>query len=206
MHTLLLNGSPHRRRHFLNCPCPDGTSRGGEVTYMEAYRTNVSPCIDCRYCWTHPACAIDDAMQTAYRAIDCADQIVIASPIYFAELTGPLLSWASRLQFLYASRVFRHAPYLTEKYRRGAVILVDGGDGCWETAAAMGRRLLRTMGATYEDLIYYSGTDHAGCSNCWTTRKLCGKSRRSPENTTQRNSFDLHRRFLQAFSTFSKTI
>lgn len=165
MHTLLLNGSPRKEGGTSSIVRALMERLEGEVTYMEAYRTNVSPCIDCRYCWTHPACAIDDAMQTAYRAIDCADQIVIASPIYFAELTGPLLSWASRLQFLYASRVFRHAPYLTEKYRRGAVILVDGGDGCWETAEAMGRRLLRTMGATYEDLIYYSGTDRAGRSN-----------------------------------------
>lgn len=97
--------------------------------------------------------------------IDAADHIVIASPIYFAELTGPLLSWASRLQFFYASRRFRGEAVLTEKNRRGAVILVDGGDGYYQTAEAMGRRLLRMMGAAYESLIYYSGTDHAGRSN-----------------------------------------
>ncbi len=90
MHTLLLNGSPRKEGGTSSIVRALMERLEGEVTYMEAYRTNVSPCIDCRYCWTHPACAIDDAMQTAYRAIDCADQIVIASPIYFAELTGPL--------------------------------------------------------------------------------------------------------------------
>ena len=165
MHTLLINGSPRHEGGTSLITRALMERLAGEITYIEAYHADVSPCTDCRYCWTHPVCAINDAMQDAYHEIDRADQIVIASPIYFAELTGPLLSWASRLQFLYASRVFRHEPFLTEKYRRGAVILVDGGDGYWETAAAMGRRLLRTMGAAYEDLIYYSGTDHKACLN-----------------------------------------
>lgn len=39
------------------------------------------------------------------------------------------------------------------------MFLTDGGDGAWEAALAMGKRLLRLMGASMEELIYCSGTD-----------------------------------------------
>ena len=98
-------------------------------------------------------------MQQVYQIINEADNVVIASPIYFAELTGSLLQWASRLQFLWVSKNFRKETVLSKKERYGGVILVDGGDGYMDTAVAMAKRLLRNMGAEYKDLVYFSGTD-----------------------------------------------
>jgi multimeric flavodoxin WrbA len=126
---------------------------------LDTYRCQISPCLDCRYCWTHSKCAIDDHMQEVYKQINEADNIIIASPIYFAELTGSLLSWASRLQYFWTSKNFRKEIVLHEKLRYGATILVDGGDGYTDAALAMGKRLLRNMGAEFVELIYFSGTD-----------------------------------------------
>lgn len=159
MQTFIVNGSPRRQGATATLVHRLRAQLRGEVTLVEAYYAGVFPCTDCRYCWTHPGCAIDDGMQKMYRAIDMADNIVIASPIYFAELTGPLLSWASRLQYLHISQKIRGVSALKEKHRHGAVVLVDGGMGYWKTAETMGKRLLQTMGAVYEDFIYYSGTD-----------------------------------------------
>ena len=74
-------------------------------------------------------------------------------------MTGSLLNFASRLQFLWTSRKFRKEIVLKNKLRYGAVILVDGGDGCMDTALTTGKRLLRIMGTEFKKLIYFSGTD-----------------------------------------------
>ena len=67
------------------------------------------------------------------------DNILIASPIYFSELTGKLLDVGSRLQTYFCAKFFRGETPI-EKSKRGAVILVGGGDGhmdkAYETACA----------------------------------------------------------------------
>lgn len=165
MKTVILNGSPRKTGgtsaivSYLQQELP------GDMIRIDTYTANVSPCVDCRYCWTNPACAIQDDMQKFYQQMNQADNIILASPIYFGEITGSLLSFASRLQFFWTAQKFRNQPVLQDKTRKGAVILVDGGAGCMEGAFAMGKRLLHIMGADFQKLIYYSGTDQAGREN-----------------------------------------
>lgn len=165
MKTLIINGSPRKSGGTSSIVSNLNELLDGEVIILDTYRCKISPCLDCRYCWTHSKCAINDHMQDVYEIINEADNIVIASPIYFAELTGPLLSWASRLQYFWTSKNMRNEVVLQEKLRYGATILVDGGDGYMDTALAMGKRLLRNMGAEFKELIYFSGTDKTEPTN-----------------------------------------
>ena len=72
------------------------------------------------------------------------DNILIASPIYFSELTGRLLDVGSRLQTYFCARFFRkEEPIL--KPKKGAVILVGGGDGHMEKAYGTACTLLHHM-------------------------------------------------------------
>ena len=162
MNTLIIHGSPRKNGGTSALVRALAEKLPGEVRIVETYRANVLPCLDCRHCWEKRGCVIEDEMQELYQKIDEADNIVLASPIYFAELTGSLLNWASRLQYIYASARFRKDPVLRKKLRRGVLLLVDGGDGAYETAEAMGRRLLRMMGAPCGEMLYYSGTDFPG--------------------------------------------
>lgn len=113
---------------------------------VNAYCDNIAPCVDCRYCWTHNRCAIDDGMGEIYRLLSEVDNVVIASPIYFSQLTGPLLSVASRLQYLYVSRMMRN-DIVELNPKKGAILLSGGGDGSAEPAIKMASILLRQMGA-----------------------------------------------------------
>jgi len=159
MKTLIFNGSPRKNGGTAQLINELKNHLPGEVNVIDAYRTDISPCVDCRYCWTHDKCAIDDEMQTVYKLIDDADNIVIASPIYFAELTGPLLSLLSRLQFLGVPVYFGKPSHLTQKRRSGAVILVDGGDGLFEAAMDRAKILLKVMEAEFTGLVFFNGTD-----------------------------------------------
>jgi len=46
-------------------------------------------------------------MQEIYKYIEECDNILIASPLYFSELTGKLLVVGSRLQTYFCARFFR---------------------------------------------------------------------------------------------------
>lgn len=165
MKTLIINGSPRKNGVTATLICELKKYLLGDIKVVDTYYAGISPCMDCRYCWAHTGCAIQDDMQRIYQAINDADNIVIASPIYFAELTGSLLQWASRLQYLWVSKQFRHEAVLNDKPRNGGIILVDGGDGYMETAFAMAKRLLHNMGAEYKELVYFSGTDYTGATS-----------------------------------------
>ena len=144
MLTLIFNGSPR----------PQGDTAGlidlltaklpGEVKVIRTYSAGVSPCVDCRHCWEHPDCGIKDGWQEIDQLIRESDNIVIASPIYFSELTGPLLSLLSRLQQYWCARFFRQEEPI-EKPKKGGVILVGGGDGHMNTASETAADLLHHM-------------------------------------------------------------
>ena len=102
----------------------------GQTRYVQAYGADVQPCLDCRACWTGGGCVVRDGMDKVYEALSWANAVVIGSPLYYSELTGPLLSLASRLQCYYAARCLSpgapHPHTLPPKV--GGVVLVGGGD------------------------------------------------------------------------------
>ncbi len=116
MKTLIFNGSPRKNGDTMTLINEFARSASGQVTTINAYDAKISPCIDCRACKTENACSIDDEMTSVYHEIEESDVIVIASPIYFSELTAPLLSVMSRLQKYFCARFFRgETPILKEK-------------------------------------------------------------------------------------------
>ena len=160
MKTLIFNGSPRNNGGTATLIRKLEENLTGEVNVISSYESNISPCVDCRYCWTNDKCSLDDEMQKVYRLIDEADNIIIASPIYFGELTGSLLTLMSRLQFFCVARRFRNTEMLSVKKRNGVLILVDGGDGYTDSAMSMGKSLLRKMKSEFIGAVYFSGTEN----------------------------------------------
>lgn len=79
-----------------------------------------------------------------YTYIQECDNILIASPIYFSELTGKLLDVGSRLQTYFCAGFFRKE-IPVKKSKRGAVVLVGGGDGHMDKAYGTACTLLHHM-------------------------------------------------------------
>ena len=146
MHTLIFDGSPHKNGDTAALIQAFREKLQGESTVIRAYGAQVSPCVDCRACWKKPGCAIRDGMQEIYRLIEACDAIVIACPIYYSELTGPLLSLLSRLQMYYAMGRFQKL-HPNQKPKRGGVLLCGGGNGGPERAVETAQTLLRCMNA-----------------------------------------------------------
>ncbi len=144
MKTLIFNGSPRVKGDTASLIRRLTDKLQGEYMTVDAYRADISPCVDCRYCWEKPGCAIMDGMEEVYEYIKTCDNVLIASPIYFSELTGRLLDVAGRLQTFYCARKFR-GEKTDIKPKKGAVILVGGGDGGMDKAYDTARMLLRLM-------------------------------------------------------------
>jgi multimeric flavodoxin WrbA len=119
----------------------------GEVFELSAYRADIRPCVDCRFCHSHARCAVDDDMREVYS--DDYESIVVASPVYYGSLTPPVLAIASRLQIYHAAKHFRGEP-IARSSKRGAVLLAGGGKGNPDEAKRVSRVILRILGAGLE--------------------------------------------------------
>ncbi len=94
------------------------------VTLIDAYRTEIEPCKDCRYCWHKRGCSIKDYGQEIYRMVDEADVIVFASPVYFHSVSGPLKCIIDRMQMYWAQFMRKDKP--SEITKKGAILLTGG--------------------------------------------------------------------------------
>ena len=148
MKTLILNGSPRKNGDTAALTDMLKKNLSGEIIEVSAYHADISPCVDCRFCRTHSGCAINDDMQTVYETLRSCDNVVIASPIYFSEITGRLLDVCSRLQTLYCGRFFRGETPPEYGPKKGGIILAGGGDGSPDKAISTSRALLHQMGCT----------------------------------------------------------
>lgn len=147
MKTLIISGSPRKNGDSMALVKELINHLDGEVKLIHTYYDNINPCIDCRYCWTNSGCCIKDDMQEIYELLDEVDNVIIASPIYFSELTGKLLSFASRLQMYYARKYIRHDKEFKLKEKKGLLIITGGGDGSPKPAISRANIIFKYINA-----------------------------------------------------------
>ncbi|MDR2360416.1 MAG: flavodoxin family protein [Oscillospiraceae bacterium] len=147
--TLIINGSP--RAHGDTAALIAELSRhlDGDIAELSAFRANIAPCIDCRACRTVRGCVFDDDMRMVYA--DDFDALVIASPVYFSNLPGALLSLASRLQPWHNAKYYLGEPIMPRP-KLGGLIFVGGGSGNESGAQRAVRPIFRLLNAAgFED-------------------------------------------------------
>lgn len=148
MKTLIINGSPRRNGDTSGLIEELKKQLNSEFVEISAYYDKIAPCNDCRQCWKKKSCVIKDDMFKIYN--DDFDIVVIASPLYMSNLTGPLVSLASRFQTYYAAKRFLHDEiYLRSK--TAILIIVGGGDGGQEQAINLSKWMFKKMNAEFYD-------------------------------------------------------
>lgn len=157
MRTLILNGSPHCQGDTAFLIEEWKKKIPSEYYMVSAYQQKIEPCNDCRQCFVTKGCVKKDAMVNIYREWLLSECILIASPIYFSQLTGPLLAMASRFQSIWAAQQFLEKEPLPKKH--GIIILTGGGQGRAAPALAGARAILSVLGAEVEGEILSLHTD-----------------------------------------------
>ena len=95
MNILILNGSPrpHGNTAAMIAAFAKGArAKGHQVTVIDVCKKQIAGCLGCEYCHTkgNGACIQKDDMQEVYDALETAEMLVLASPIYFFGMTGQL--------------------------------------------------------------------------------------------------------------------
>lgn len=126
MKTLIINGSPRKNgdtMYFIN-----KIKEKIQCDIINAYYIAFSSCIDCRQC-VDGKCIYNDKVTGLFNNIDNYDNIIVATPLYFNQPTGQLMSLMSRTQIFFNSKK-------SLKEKKGYVIVVGGGDSVVNSADA----------------------------------------------------------------------
>ena len=157
MKTLIINGSPKKNGDTQALIDAFVSGLSGEYCVI-SNDDDISPCIDCRYCWKHDGCAVKDAMQAVYDYLADCDAVVLASPVWFSSLSGPALDIGSRFQTYFARKFFRHLSSPL-KPKRGVILLVGGQPGTEVGPIANAKTILGLANIAKDDITVVTSMD-----------------------------------------------
>lgn len=103
----VLYGSPHANgttAQLLDA-CLAGVGEA-TITRFDAFSLAAAPCDDCGTCHKAPACRHHD-LDALYAALEAADVLIVATPVYNRSFPAPLKAVIDRLQRYWAARFVR---------------------------------------------------------------------------------------------------
>ncbi len=142
-------------------------SAGGTVTELHVYRLRVLPCVACEACAGSGQCRLSDEMDRVYAAVREHAGLVVAAPIYFAGLPGPLKSVVDRFQSAWSAKYRLGKPwFLPEDGRRGFFLAVSAAtrQAWYDCARAPLELLWRTLNYTDAGGLYCGGLEGPGAA------------------------------------------
>ena len=146
---LILNGSPHSNGNtaYIIEKLKERINNKIEICELNAYKSNIKPCIGCKYCWKNEGCSIiNDDMKIIWE--DDYDIIVVASPVYMYNVTPPLFSIITRLNMKWCNKYFLKKEY-NSKNKKGILILTGGGSGKPDNAIDSAEIVFKILNAEF---------------------------------------------------------
>lgn len=125
MKVLLINGSPHEKGctyTALNEVAETLQQDGIETEIVWLGTKAVQGCIACGYCKTHGVCVFKDKVNEIIEILEDIDGIILGSPVYYANPTGQILSFADRLFYASGARMNGKAGASVVSCRRGGAV------------------------------------------------------------------------------------
>jgi multimeric flavodoxin WrbA len=161
-----LQGSPRKKgntNYLLSIFMEEAARLGARTRTVEVARMNIGPCRELVVCEKKGFCPIDDDMKTeVYSLLWEADVIVVASPIFFYNVTSQLKALIDRCQAMWARKYCLKLADPARGYRRG--ILLAAG-------ATRGKNLFEGMKLT---ITYFFDAVGASFENSLTYRSIEG--------------------------------
>ena len=127
MNILIFFGSPHKDGLTANMVkvFTERLQKKYSVNIIDAYQSNIAPCMDCGYCKNNDGCSIDD-FQNIANLIQEADCIIIATPVYYLSLPAPLKAIFDRFQQFYSARFCKGIKPVMIKPKIGGLLICSG--------------------------------------------------------------------------------
>lgn len=108
---------------------------GVSIRKIYASEPDIKSCTACEGCYRLGQCVIKDEMHQVYRAIDKADIVIAASPVYFYTVTSHMKKLIDRCQAVWASKYKTGDSLISKKKRVGYIVCTAGepeGKSCFD--------------------------------------------------------------------------
>ncbi len=129
MNILVLNGSPRTNGNtaaMVKTFVEGAETKGHQTTVIDVCKKKIAGCLGCEHCHTkgHGACIQKDDMKEVYKALESAEMLVIASPIYYLGYSGQLQCAIHRT----------YAMGIPRKLKKAMLLLSSGSSDVYEGA------------------------------------------------------------------------
>ncbi|MBF0451555.1 MAG: NAD(P)H-dependent oxidoreductase [Candidatus Magnetomorum sp.] len=168
MLVLGIQGSPREKgntKALLSAFMDTAQKTGAETIVVNAYKTHIQPCIECGICEKNGFCSINDDMQNEiYPLLRRADIIVLASPIFFYNVTAPLKAFIDRSQTFWARKYRLNLEDPRRKFRKGLLLALGAtkGQNLFQGTLATAKYFYDAVGATNAGALTYRKIEAPG--------------------------------------------
>jgi multimeric flavodoxin WrbA/protein-tyrosine-phosphatase len=169
MFVLGLQGSPRKKgntNYLLQAFMNEAEKSGARTHVIEVAKKNIVPCIGCGSCEKKGRCITqdDDMTLEIYPLLREADVIVLASPIYFYNVTAQLKALIDRSQTLWSRKYRLNIEDPKGKTRRGFLLSLGAtkGKNLFEGVKLTAQYFFDAVRASYEGSLTYWQIEHTG--------------------------------------------
>jgi multimeric flavodoxin WrbA len=165
MLVLGLQGSPRRKgntRFLLSAFLRAAETRGARTRAIHVAERNIQPCREYLVCEKKGYCPIDDDMAgEIYRLLREAEVVVLASPIFFYNMTAQLKALVDRCQTFWARKYRLKLSDPLKRMRRGYLLSVGAtkGKGLFDGLQLTAKYFFDAIDARYEGSLLYRSAE-----------------------------------------------
>lgn len=149
---LAIYGSPRTEgvTSFIQDNILDQLGLPVHVNKKYVYDENINPCVACGYCKQHFGCIFNDSMNEIYDLLITSNLVLITSPLYFSNITGPLKLLVDRCQVIWERQLRGEKSSI---YQRGFFSAAGAGSysNMFLPSVITIRHLFNTAGLIYNE-------------------------------------------------------
>lgn len=132
LRVLAIQGSPRKGGNtdiLLDEAIRGAKEEGAEAQKVVLIDLEIKPCVEDYACKEDGECFIQDDMQDLYEDMDSADRLILASPIFFYNVTATAKAFIDRCQAHWVRRYVLGRRVEAPVERRGALIAIGATKG-----------------------------------------------------------------------------
>ena len=169
MFVLGLQGSPRKNEnthYLLSAFMEEVQNMGVRTQTIDVCDKNIIACLGCGFCEKKGRCIItnDDMTTEMYTLLRRADVIVVATPVFFFNMTSQLKALVDRYQTFWSAKYRLKVKDPLANTRRGFLLSAGGskGENLFDGLALTTRYFFNAIGAGYSGSLVYRGIDKKG--------------------------------------------
>ncbi|MEG0329048.1 MAG: flavodoxin family protein [Longicatena sp.] len=175
MKTMVFIGSPNKQGNTNKLVNEFLKYLKGDVEIINVFDfLHVKPCVDCGYCHSHYGCVFHDEFDDILNRSFDVDCFVVATPMWFGNVSGPMMAFFSRLQTITSGHIYRKD--MVHKFDKAGVFIMASGQkwhNMGKTIETTAEFIFNHFDALILDTVYANGTEKVKACECRYDLEKC---------------------------------